>query len=121
MVGSDALLIGDHPSPRTYGAFANLLGGIVRDEGLLDLAEAIRKMTSFPAQMLGLKDRGLLKDGLAADLVAFDPQRVRAPATPDDPRQFAQGIHYVIVNGEVVIDQGQHTAALSGHALRHNS
>ena len=121
MVGSDALLIGEHPSPRTYGCFANLLGSIVRDEGLLDLAEAVRKMTSFPARTLGLKDRGLLKDGLAADVVVFDPQRVRAPGTPDEPRQFAQGIHYVIVNGQVVIDQGRHTGALPGHALRHSA
>lgn len=120
MVGSDALLIGEHPSPRTYGAFANFLGGIVRDEGLLDLADAVRKMTSFPAETLGLKDRGLLKDGFAADIVIFDPQEVRAPATPDDPRQFAQGVHYVIVNGQVVIDRGQHTGALPGRALRHN-
>ncbi len=121
MVGSDALLIGEHPSPRTYGCFANILGGIVRDEGLLDLADAVRKMTSFPARTLGLKDRGLLEDGLAADVVIFDPQRVRAPGTPDVPRQFAEGVHYVIVNGQVVIDQGQHTGALPGRALRHRA
>lgn len=121
MVGSDALLIGNHPSPRTFGCFANLLGGIVREEKVLGLPDAIRKMTSFPAQTLGLKDRGLIKDGLAADLVVFDPQRVRAPATPNDPMQLAQGIHHVVVNGELVIYDGDHTGALPGRALRHRT
>jgi N-acyl-D-aspartate/D-glutamate deacylase len=87
-------------------------------EGFLTLAQAIRKMTSFPAQRLGLSDRGLLRDGMRADVVVFDPTAVSAPATRSRPKQFPTGIDYVIVNGEVVIDEGRHTAALPGRALR---
>jgi N-acyl-D-aspartate/D-glutamate deacylase len=118
MVGSDALLIGDYPSPRTYGTFPIILAEFVREERWLSLAEAVRKMTSFPAQRLGLADRGLLRDGFKADIVAFDPERVKAPATRTDPKRFPLGIEYVIVNGQVVIDRGEHTGALPGRALR---
>ena len=118
MVGSDAVLIGDYPSPRTYGAFAIILGQFVREEGWLGLVEAIRKMTSFPAQRLGLPDRGLLRDGFKADIVVFDAQTVKAPATRREPKQFAIGIEHVIVNGRIVVDEGQHTGALAGRALR---
>ena len=117
-IGSDGVLIGEHPNPRTYGCFPTVLGDLVREEGLLDLPEAIRKMTSFPAQCLGLSDRGILRDGFAADMVVFDPGTVRSPATLEQPKQFPQGIHYVIVNGQVVIDQGQHTGNMPGRALR---
>ena len=117
-IGSDGVLIGEHPNPRTYGCFPTVLGDLVREEGLLDLPEAIRKMTSFPAQCLGLSDRGILRDGFAADVVVFDPGTVRSPATLEQPKQFPQGIHYVIVNGQVVIDQGQHTGNMPGRALR---
>jgi N-acyl-D-amino-acid deacylase len=118
MVGSDAVLLGDFPSPRTYGTFPVILSEFVRMEGFLTLAQAIRKMTSFPAQRLGLSDRGLLRDGMRADVVVFDPTAVSAPATRSRPKQFPTGIDYVIVNGEVVIDEGRHTAALPGRALR---
>lgn len=118
MVGSDALLIGEYPSPRTYGTFPIILAEFVREERWLSLAEAVRKMTSFPAQRLGLADRGLLRDGFKADIVAFDPERVKAPATRTDPKRFPLGIEYVIVNGQVVIDRGEHTGALPGRALR---
>jgi len=118
MVGSDALLIGEHPSPRTYGTFPLILAGYVREERLLALPDAIRKMTSFPAQRLGLPDRGLLRDGFKADIVVFDPGTVRAPATRRQPKQFPIGIEYVIVNGKVVVDQGKHAGVLAGRALR---
>jgi N-acyl-D-aspartate/D-glutamate deacylase len=90
----------------------------VRQEGYLSLAEAIRKMTSFAAQRLGLPDRGLLRDGFKADIVIFDPATVQAPTTRPNPKQFPIGINFVIVNGQVVIDQGQHTGVLAGRALR---
>ncbi len=85
----------------------------------MSLPEAIRKMTSYPAQRLGLSDRGLLVEGSKADVVVFDPETVQANTTDAEPRQFSTGIDYVIVNGEIVIDQGEHTGALPGRALRH--
>ncbi len=118
MVGSDAVLLGDFPSPRTYGCFPVILAEFVRDESFLSLPQAIRKMTSFPAQRLGLPDRGLLRDGMKADIVVFDPGRVKAPATRANPKQFPIGIEYVLVNGEVAVDQGQPTGVLAGRALR---
>ena len=118
MVGSDAVLVGEFPSPRTYGCFPLILGKFARDEGELSLPQAIRKMTSFPAQRLGLSNRGLLRDGFKADVVVFDPLRVGAPATRAQPKQLPVGIDYVIVNGTVVVDAGQHTGALPGRALR---
>ncbi len=118
MVGSDAVLLGEFPSPRTYGCFPVILGKFARDEGALSLPQAIRKMTSFPAQRLGLSNRGLLRDGFKADVVVFDPLHVGAPATRTQPKQFPVGIEYVIVNGTVVVDAGRHTGALAGRALR---
>jgi N-acyl-D-amino-acid deacylase len=118
MVGSDAVLIGEFPSPRTYGCFPIILGKFARDEGALSLPQAIRKMTSFPAQRLGLTNRGLLRDGFKADVVVFDPLRVGAPATRSEPKQLPVGIEYVFVNGTLVVEGGQHTGALAGRALR---
>ena len=119
MMGSDGLLLGQWPNPRTYGAYPLVLGEFCRDEGLFDLPQAVRKMTSFPAQRLGLPDRGVLRDGFAADLVVFDPQRVRARATLASPREYPEGIDYVIVNGDLVIDRGVYTGLRPGRALRH--
>ena len=118
MVGSDALLIGDYPSPRTYGTFPIILAEYVRDERIMSLPDAVRKMTSFPAQRLGLPDRGLLRDGFKADIVVFDAKTVKAPATRTQPKQFPIGIDYVVVNGQVVVDEGKHTGVLAGRALR---
>ena len=118
MVGSDALLIGDYPSPRTYGTFPVILSEYVREERSLSLENAVRKMTSFPAQRLGLPDRGILRDGMKADVVVFDPRTVKAPATRVEPKQFPIGVEYVIVNGRVVVDQGQHTGVLAGRSLK---
>jgi len=118
MIASDAILFGDHPNPRSYGCFPIVLAEFVRAERHLRLPEAIRKITSFPAQRLGLPDRGILRDGFRADIVCFDPVAVRAPATKAHPREYAVGIDHVIVNGQVVIDGGQNTGALPGRALR---
>ena len=102
MVGSDAVLLGDFPSPRTYGCFPVILAEYVREENQMSLPEAIRKMTSFPAQRIGLTDRGILRDGMKADITVFHPNNVQAPATRTEPKQFPVGIEYVIVNGTVV-------------------
>ena len=118
MVGSDGLLTGDMPNPRSYGTFPYVLGQFVREEGLLRLEEAVRKMTAIPAQRLGLTDRGILRDGMKADIVVFDPGRIQAKATFDEPKQYPDGIDYVVVNGQIVVDQGVHTGALPGRALR---
>lgn len=118
MVGTDSVFVGDWPSPRTYGSFPRILGQFVRDERLLGLEEAVHKMTGAPAARLGLISRGRLADGLAADIVVFDPATVRALATYDDPRQFPEGIEYVAVDGSLVVDGGAHTGALPGRALR---
>ena len=118
MIASDAILFGEYPSPRSYGCFPLVLAEFVRAEKHLRLPEAVRKMTSFPAQRLGLPDRGLLRDGFKADIVVFNPDTVKAPATKEDPKQYPVGIEYVIVNGQVVIDQGENTGALPGRALR---
>ena len=118
MVGSDGLLTGEMPNPRSYGTFPYVLGQFVREEGLFRLEEAVRKMSAMPAQRLGLSDRGILRDGMKADIVLFDPDRVEARATFEDPKQFPEGIDYVLVNGKVVIDNGGHTGALPGRALR---
>ncbi|HEY7738378.1 MAG TPA: amidohydrolase family protein [Candidatus Limnocylindria bacterium] len=119
MVGTDSTFIGRKPSPRTYGSYPRILGQFVRDERRLSLEEAIRKMTAAPAARLGLRDRGLLRDGYAADVVVFDPERIRSNATYDAPRQFPDGIEHVLVNGVAVVDGGRHTGALPGRALRH--
>lgn len=118
MVGSDAVLLGDFPSPRTYGCFPVILAEYVREENQMSLPEAIRKMTSFPAQRLGLADRGILRDGMKADITVFHPKNVKAPATRTQPKQFPIGIEYVIVNGRLVVNGGEHTGALPGRALR---
>jgi N-acyl-D-amino-acid deacylase len=118
MVGTDSTFVGAKPSPRTYGSYPRVLGEFVRDDAWLGLEEAVRKMTSAPAARLGLKDRGRLADGMKADLVVFDPATVRANATYDEPRQFPDGIEYVVVNGVLVVDAGQHTGALPGRVLR---
>jgi N-acyl-D-amino-acid deacylase len=119
MVGSDALLLGRWPNPRSHGTYPMVLGQLCKDEVVLTLPEAVRKMTSFPAQRLGLRDRGVLRDGLVADLAIFDPHRVQSRASLESPLAYPEGIDYVIVNGELVIDGGVYTGARPGRALRH--
>ena len=118
MIASDAILFGEYPNPRSYGCFPLVLAEFVRAEKHLKLPEAIRKMTSFPAQRLGLSDRGLIKDGFKADIVIFDPKEVKTYATRDNPKQYPIGIDYVIVNGQIIIDNGNNTGILAGKALR---
>ncbi|MAG34901.1 MAG: N-acyl-D-amino-acid deacylase [Dehalococcoidia bacterium] len=117
-VGSDGVLVGDLPHPRAWGTFARYLDTYTRELGLFTWEEIIRKMTSLPAQILGLRDRGLLRPGMAADVVCFDPLRVRDTATYEQPRAFPEGIPYVFVNGVAVKDQDRHTGNLPGQALR---
>jgi N-acyl-D-amino-acid deacylase len=119
MVGTDSTFVGAKPSPRTYGSYPRILGQFVREEALLSLEEAIRRMTSAPADRLGLTRRGRLADGLAADIVIFDPDRVRANATYEEPRQFPTGIEWVVVNGAIVVERGVHTGETPGRSLRH--
>ena len=104
--------------PRAYGTFPRILGEYVRQEGVIPLEFAIRKMTSLPAQRVGLTDRGLLRPGMFADITVFDPATVVDRATFELPQQYATGIKYVMVNGQLVIDDGKITAALPGRALR---
>jgi N-acyl-D-amino-acid deacylase len=105
------------PHPRTYGNFARLLGKYVRDEKVIPLEEAIRKLTGFPASNLGLTDRGLLKPGYFADVVVFDPATIQDHATYAEPHQFATGVEHVFVNGKQVLDDGEHTGAKPGRAV----
>jgi N-acyl-D-amino-acid deacylase len=118
MVGTDSTFVGAKPSPRTYGSFPRILGQFVRDEALLSLEEAVRKMTSAPAARLGLRERGTLRDGALADVVVFDPATVRSNATYDEPRNDPTGIETVIVNGTLVVDGGVHTGATPGRGIR---
>ncbi|HVG87214.1 MAG TPA: D-aminoacylase [Vicinamibacterales bacterium] len=104
--------------PRAWGSAARILGKYVREERLLPLEEAVRKMTSLPAQRMRLWDRGVVRPGAFADLVVFDPATIRDRATFELPRQYAEGIRYVAVNGQLVVDGGQITAARPGRALR---
>ena len=107
-----------HPHPRAYGAFPRILRKYVREEKKLTLEEAIRKFAALPAQRMRLTDRGVLKQGMWADVVVFDPETVRDLATFDDPNRLAEGMEYVLVNGVPVIENGKMTGALPGKVLR---
>ncbi len=124
MVGSDGSSVspsgpsGKFPvHPRNYGTFPRVLGKYVRGENVISLEWAVQKMTGFPAKKLGLKDRGLIKTGMAADLVLFDPNIIKDTATFETPHQYPVGILHVIVNGETVILNGEHTGKLPGKKL----
>ncbi len=127
-VGSDSSSVAPYgplskgkPHPRAYGTFARILGHYARDEKVFPLQEAIRKMTSFATQRFRLKDRGLLREHFVADVVVFDPKEVRDLATYEQPHQYAAGIEYVILNGQIVIAQGVHTQIKAGQVLRRPS
>jgi len=120
MIGSDGEIpiFGQaHPHPRSYGTFARVLAVYVRERRTISLEEAVRKMSSFPAQRLGLQDRGLLRPGMRADIAVFDPARVRDAATFERPHQYAEGISSVIVNGIVVFERGAMTPSRPGKVL----
>jgi len=106
------------PHPRNYSTNVRVLGHYVRDEHVLTLEDAIRKMTSLPAQILGIRDRGQIREGFAADLAIFDPATVGETNSFERPKSYAKGVDYVVVNGVLVIDKGQHTGAKPGKALR---
>jgi N-acyl-D-amino-acid deacylase len=118
VVGSDGILVGGRPHPRGWGTHVKFLAHYVRDMGLLSWEEGIRKMTSATARRLGCMDRGLIRPGFMADLVVFDPDTLRDTATYDDPISYPVGVHYVAVNGTLVVDDNQTTGATPGRALR---
>jgi N-acyl-D-amino-acid deacylase len=105
------------PHPRGYGTNARVLAKYVREEHLITLEEAIRRMTSLPAQKFGLKDRGLLREGYAADILIFDENEVQDLSTYEHPHAYSKGFHYVIVNGQLVVENGIHLGTRSGQAL----
>jgi len=124
MIGSDGSALateGDlgqgKPHPRSYGTFPRVLARYVREQELLRLEEAVKKMTGLPARRLGLRDRGVLAVGAKADVVALDPGRVQDLATYEEPHRYATGIEHVLVNGRLVIEGGEHTGALPGRIL----
>ncbi len=105
------------PHPRYFGANVRVLGHYVREERVLSLEDAVRKMTSLPAQILGLSDRGQIREGFVADIAIFDPATVRHTNSFENPKSYAEGVHYTIVNGVLVIDGGKHTGARPGRPL----
>jgi N-acyl-D-amino-acid deacylase len=120
MIGSDGgipVFGKDHPHPRSYGTFARVLAVYVRERKIITLEDAVRKMTSFPAQRLGLLDRGMLRPGMKADVAVFDPAQVRDAATFERPHQYAKGFSLVVVNGQVVFEREAMTAARPGRVL----
>jgi N-acyl-D-amino-acid deacylase len=124
MIGSDSGALAPYgplsqgkPHPRTYGTFARVLGKYVR-EGVLSLERAVSKMTSLPAQKLGLHNRGLIRPGFAADLVLFSPEAINDTATYTEPHAYPTGVHAVVVNGVLSVEEGEHTGAGAGKVLR---
>lgn len=121
MIASDAGIArygSGMPHPRAYGTNARVLGRYVREQKIIRLEEAIRRMTSLPAQKFNLRDRGLLLEGMAADVVLFDEHTVGDAATFTNPHAYSTGFKFVLVNGEVVVDNGKHTGTRSGQVLR---
>jgi N-acyl-D-amino-acid deacylase len=118
-VGSDGIY-GGRPHPRLYGTYPRYLKAFVREKKLFSLPEAVRKVTSFPAEILGLQERGILQEGFCADIVLLDPDRIEDTATYEEPEGYPQGIPYVFVNGELAVEHEVFTGALPGKVLRHN-
>lgn len=116
-VAAEEPFLDDMPHPRAYGTFARVLGRYVRDEQLITLEEAVRRLTSFPAETLGLDRRGRLQQGWFADVVVFDPATIADRATYEDPHRYAVGVRDVIVNGQLVLRDGEHTGAFPGRTL----
>jgi N-acyl-D-aspartate/D-glutamate deacylase len=114
----DGIYSEEKSHPRAWGSAARILGRYVREEKLLTLEEAVRKMTSLPASRMGIADRGILRPGMAADVVLFDPATVIDRSTYADPLHYSTGIPYVCVNGQLVVDGGRITTARPGRALK---
>ncbi|MCH8320156.1 MAG: amidohydrolase family protein [Acidobacteria bacterium] len=117
-VATEGVFLRSNPHPRTYGNFARLLGKYVREERIIPLEEAIRRMTSLPASNLKLEGRGSLEPGSFADVVIFDPQKIQDHASYDNPHQYSTGVVHVFVNGQQVLEEGEHTGATPGRVLR---
>lgn len=117
-ISPEGILGQDHPHPRAYGTFPRILRKYVREEHKLTLEDAIRKFSALPAQRMRFTDRGVLKAGMWADVVVFDPNTIRDVATYEKPNQLSKGMDYVLVNGVPVIDNGKMTGALPGKVLR---
>ena len=109
---------GERGHPRGFGTFPRILGRYVRQDSVISLEFAIRKMTSLAAQRVGLNERGLLKPGMFADITVFDPATIIDNATFEQPQQLSTGVTHVMVNGQLVVDEGKITPALPGRALR---
>lgn len=117
-ISAEGVFLKQSTHPRAYGNFARLLGRYVREEKVISLQEAVRRLTGLPAANLGLDRRGSIREGWFADVVLFDPQTIADRATFEDPHQYAAGVKYVLVNGVCVIENGEHTGAKPGRALR---
>jgi N-acyl-D-aspartate/D-glutamate deacylase len=115
---TEGVFLRSNQHPRAYGAFARFLGRYVRDEGVVPLEEAVRRMTSLPAEVFRLRDRGSLRPGSFADVVVFDPAEIRDHATYEQPHRYATGVRHVLVNGTPVVRDGDHTGALPGRVVR---
>jgi N-acyl-D-amino-acid deacylase len=114
----EGLFLASNPHPRAYGNVARLLGKYVREENVITLAEAVRRLSGLPAENLGLDRRGLLKEGYFADVAIFDPAAIADRATFEKPHQYAAGMRHVLVNGHIVLKDGEHTGAKPGRALK---
>ena len=115
---AEGIFLQSNPHPRAYGSFARLLGKYVREEAVIPLEEAIRKLTALPAENLGIRQRGRLEPGYFADVVVFDPGTITDHATFSEPHQYATGVVHVFVNGEQVVRGGEHTGAKPGRVVR---
>ncbi len=115
---SDAI-VGGKPHPRAYGTCARILGKYVREEKVISMSQAIKKITSLPSQRLGLQDRGILREGLVADITIFDPNTIRDKGTWAEPNQYPEGIKHVIVAGQLAVKDGSITGIRAGKVLRH--
>jgi N-acyl-D-amino-acid deacylase len=117
MFGTDGIPTPGKTHPRTLGSYPRVLRKFVIEDGVLTMQDAIRRMTSFPASRLGLRDRGIVAEGFAADLVVFDPERVRDKATFEQPNQYPEGINHVFVNGVAAVFEGNYQERYSGKVL----
>ena len=117
-IATEGAFLSYHPHPRAYGSFARVIGKYARDEGLLTLQDALRRLSGFAADNLKLKGRGYLKPGYFADIAVFDPDRVQDHSIPGDPHHYSAGMVHVFVNGAQVLRDGEHTGAMPGRVVR---
>jgi N-acyl-D-amino-acid deacylase len=115
---AEGIFLESNPHPRAYGSFARLLGKYVREEGVISLGEAVRRLSALPAENLGIRQRGRLEEGFFADVVVFDPATITDNATFAEPHQYATGVAHVFVNGIQVVRDGDHTGAKPGQVVR---